>query len=322
MAFIAIVSVAFVAYDLFGDTAHASPSKANISATEDTSASAGASSDDFSADALATGTSATPTPVVTSSSPAPATTRPTQAVHRQVGATAAAVQVAALDAGQPAGAVSVSETDLTTGVSFMWGASSGMVTASVVKLDILETMLLQHQQAGTTLSDSEDDDASEMMEDSDNDAADDLWNDVGSDPAITAANKTLGLTATVAGTDDYWGLTTTSAADQVKLLKELAGPSALDAASQSYALGLMRSVESDQDWGVSAVADANTQTALKNGWLNITDDNDLWAVNSVGLVTVHGQQIALAVMTQHQPDEDTGIDLVQKLAAAAITAVS
>ncbi len=149
-----------------------------------------------------------------------------------------------------------------------------------------------------------------------------MWADIGSDPAVTTANKTFGLTATVVGTDDYWGLTTTSAADQVTLLKQLVGTSALNAASQSYALGLMRAVESDQDWGVSAVADANTSTALKNGWLAVSDDDNLWTVNSVGLVTVHGQQLALAVMTQHQSDENTGINLVQKLAAATVTAVS
>jgi beta-lactamase class A len=245
-----------------------------------------------------------------------------QAAHSQVGAADATAQLAAIDAGESAGSISVSATDLATGASFSWGATNGMVTASVIKLDTLETMLLQHQQSGQGLSAEEASEATAMIEQSDNDAADWLWNDVGSDPAVTAANKTFGLTSTVAGTDDYWGLTTTSAADQVTLLKQLVGTSSLTAGSQSYALGLMRSVESDQDWGVSAVADPGTATALKNGWLAVSDDDNLWTVNSVGLVTVHGQQIALAVMTQHQSNESTGIDLVERLAAATVTAVT
>jgi hypothetical protein len=245
-----------------------------------------------------------------------------QAAHSQIGAADATTQLTAINAGESAGSISVSATNLATGASFSWGATSGMVTASVIKLDTLETMLLQHQQSGQDLSSEEASEATSMIENSDNDAADWLWNDVGSDPAVTAANKTFGLTATVVGTDDYWGLTTTSAADQVTLLKQLVGTSSLVAGSQSYALSLMRSVESDQDWGVSAVADAGTSTALKNGWLAVSDDDNLWTVNSVGLVTVHGQQLALAVMTQHQSDESTGIDLVERLASATVTAVT
>jgi beta-lactamase class A len=240
--------------------------------------------------------------------------------HSELTVSDATTQLTALDAGQPAGAVSVSATNLTTGATFSWGATSGMVTASVIKLDTLETMLLQHQQAGTALSSYEQSEATLMIENSDNDAADALWADVGSDPAVTAANQTFGLASTVVGTDDYWGLTTTSAADQVTLLKQLVGQSSLDAASQSYALGLMRSVESDEAWGVSAVADAGTSTALKNGWLAVSDDDNLWTVNSVGLVTVHGQQLALAIMTQHQSSEN--ISFVQQLAAATVTAVT
>ena len=290
--------------------------------TEISTASAGKAATTSSA-------AADPAPASTSTAPAPkaapTTTAPAHsalAVHNQVGAASATTQLTALTAGQPSGAVSVAVTNLTTGAAFTWGATSGMVTASVIKLDTLETMLLQHQQSGEDLSNWEDSEATDMIEHSDNDAADDLWGDIGSDEAVTAANKTFGLTSTVAGTDDLWGLTTTSAADQVILLKQLVGTSALNAASQAYALGLMRAVEDDQAWGVSAVADANTPTALKNGWLNISDDDDLWAVNSVGIVTVKGQTLALAVMTQHQPDEETGISLVEQLAAATVTAVS
>ena len=245
-----------------------------------------------------------------------------QAAHSVAGAADAAAQLTAIDAGESSGAISVSATNVATGATFTWGATNGMTTASVAKLDTLETMLLLHQQSGQALDEDEASEASAMIEDSDNDAADWLWNDVGGDSAVTAANKTFGLTSTVVGTDGYWGLSTTSAADQVALLKQLVGATTLTPSSQSYALGLMRAVDPDQAWGVSAVADPGTATALKNGWLAVSDDDDLWTVNSVGLVSVHGQQIALAVMTQHQIDEPTGIDLVERLASATVTAVT
>ena len=42
----------------------------------------------------------------------------------------------------------------------------------------------------------------------------------------------------------------------------------------------MRNVEADQRWGVGVAADPGTDFANKNGWLNIDDDNGLWAVTA------------------------------------------
>ena len=103
----------------------------------------------------------------------------------------------------------------------------------------------------------------------------------------------------------------------------------LTAASQSYALGLMEHVEADQRWGVGVVADAGTTFANKNGWLSIDNsngpgetDNGLWAVTSVGVVTVKGQPVLLAVFTQHQKSMAAGVSLVQSLAQAVVPAVA
>jgi len=330
MAGVAVVitlgGAALVIDDLAGGATHSSAHESASTGARGVGATTGKT-----ADATNTATSVSPT-AAPSSQPAhatePHTTEShtteshTTESHSQVGPAAATAQLGAIAAGEPSDGVSVAAANLSTGSTFTWGTASGMTTASVAKLDILETLLFQHQQAGATLSASEDDDAQNMIEHSDNDAADELWADVGSDPAITAANQTFALKDTVAGADGYWGLTTTSASDQVTLLKQLVGSSPLDAASQAYALTLMRSVEADQTWGVSVVADANTSVALKNGWLAVDNDNDLWAVGSDGLITVHGQTVAIAVLTQHQASEDAGIDLVQTLAAATVAAVS
>jgi hypothetical protein len=102
----------------------------------------------------------------------------------------------------------------------------------------------------------------------------------------------------------------------------------LDAQSRSFALRLMRHVEADQRWGVSAIADPGTSFANKNGWLSVDNsngpgenDNGRWVVNSVGIITVGGHQVLMAVMTQHQRSFDAGVALVRQLARAVAPAI-
>lgn len=214
---------------------------------------------------------------------------------------------------------SVAALDLTTGHAINAGAGSGMAEASVVKLDILQTALYQQQQGQYELDEA---DAIAMMDNSDNVAADQIFDAVGGNDALRAYNQRLGMTSTELDPGGIWGLSTTSATDQLRLLKALVSASSpLTASSQSYTLGLMGQVESDQDWGVSAAADPGTATALKNGWLDIDSDGGLWAVNSTGLSTVGGHRVLLVVLSQHQPDYQSGVDRVQAAARALAAAL-
>lgn len=89
-----------------------------------------------------------------------------------------------------------------------------------------------------------------MIENSDNDSASTLWRIIGKAGGLDAANKTLGLTGTTGGDDMLWGLTQTTAADQLTLLQQVFGDdSKLSSASQSYIQGLMKQIEADQQWG-------------------------------------------------------------------------
>jgi hypothetical protein len=292
--------------------------------------------------ASAPGSLATAAPVAQthalSSSPAPvtkpasasATGRPAAVPAGSADVVSAAARAGAQAAvraavsGAPVGGVSVAALDVTSGVSFTAGASSGMTEASVVKVQLLETLLLDGGRTGTLLSDDQDADATAMIENSDNAAAEDIFWDDGGRDAIVADEADLGLSAgvTVPGTDDYWGLTTTSAAEQLVLLDNLIRTtSPLDSAERSYALDLMSNVESDQRWGVGVAADAGSTLANKNGWLQVDGDGDLWAVNSVGILSGHGHTVLLAVMTQHDDSEQSGIALVQALAQSTMTAL-
>ncbi|WP_433888972.1 serine hydrolase [Streptomyces sp. CA-111067] len=190
-------------------------------------------------------------------------------------------------------------------------------TASIVKVDILAALLLRAQREGTSLSGRERDLATDMIEASDNDAALALWEDIGGAAGLHTANKKLGLRHTTGGPGDLWGLTQTTAPDQIALLRAVfTTHSALTAASRSYLTGLMKSVESGQRWGVSAADSDGSGYAIKNGWLQ-RSATGLWDINSIGEVRYQGHTLLISVLSEGQYSEQGAIDLVQRVALAA-----
>lgn len=233
-----------------------------------------------------------------------------------------AAEAAGLTAGRPASSVSIAAIDTTTGTRVGWGAGSGMTAASVFKLLLLEGALLQNQDHDQLPGDGEADALTAMIENSDNDAADRVYAAIGGHAGVTATLDRVGLPATVLGPDDQWGLSTTSAADQLTLLTDLvSAQSPLSSVSRTYALQLMANVEADQRWGVGVATDPGTTFANKNGWLDVDDDDGRWAVSSVGVIQVSGHQVLLAVLTQHDADLSDGTALVESLSRAAATAL-
>ena len=228
--------------------------------------------------------------------------------------------VAGLTVNRPANSVSVAAVDTDTGVHVGWGAGSGMTAASIFKLMLLEGSLLQSQDDGQPPGAGMSDALTAMIENSDNDAADATYAALGGSTGVASSLRRLGLSATRLGPDDQWGLSTTSAADQLTLLEDLVSPqSPLSSASRAYALGLMRNVESDQRWGITAAADPGTSVAIKNGWLNVDDDGGRWVVSSVGVIQVGGHQVLLAVLTQHDADLADGTALVESVSRSVAT---
>ena len=218
------------------------------------------------------------------------------------------------------GHFAVAVDDLTTGSQQAYDGTGEFVTASIVKVDILVTLLYQAQDAGQALTDEDQDLATTMIENSDNDSASDLYDDVGGAEAIDGANRACGLSETTVGTDGYWGLTTTTVDDQIRLLRVVfTRPSQLSPASQDYIQSLMSQVEADQQWGVTAAADPGTRSMVKNGWL---PNPDLWEINSIGEVTHGGQRLLIAVLSDDNASEASGISLVEDVARTAANAMS
>ncbi|MBK6016881.1 serine hydrolase [Streptomyces sp. MBT53] len=227
----------------------------------------------------------------------------------------------AMKAVTPAGdqKVSVAVLDVDSGESATYG-STAYDTASIVKVDILAALLLQAQDAGRQLTATEKSYATTMIENSDNDSATALWNIIGTADGLDAANKTFGLTGTEGGDGPLWGLTQTTAADQLTLLQQVFGDdSKLSSASKSYIQGLMGKIEADQQWGVSAAADGS-QWRLKNGWL-ARSTTGLWDVNSIGRVTAaDGHEYLIAVLSKGSTTQNKGITLIEAAAKAGVAA--
>jgi len=222
------------------------------------------------------------------------------------------------------GQASVTVKDLSTGATYSYNTRLRVATASIVKADILACLLLQAQSAGRRLTSSEKALATKMIENSDNNAASALWTKIGRHSGMVAANRKLGLTQTTPGSGSTWGLTTTSAADQVRLLTALtSSKSKLSAASRSYELGLMSQVERDQRWGVSAAADDDDTTSLqlKNGWMPQTAYQNRWTINSIGQVKSGGHAYLIGVLSRKNVSMADGISTIQHVVKLAVKAI-
>ncbi len=210
--------------------------------------------------------------------------------------------------------------DVATGAVAAYDGDRLFHTASIVKADILATLLLQHQRAGTPLSQRERVLAAEMIENSNDLAANELWDAIGRADGLSDANRQLGLRQTMPGEGIYWGLTSTTVDDQLRLLADLASPdSPLSAQSRSYELGLMRHVAAAQAWGVTAAAAPGTSPAVKNGWLP-DGSYTTWVINSIGIIS-DGHEVLIAVLSSGQPSESAGIAQDEAAARAAVSAI-
>ncbi|MFI0899408.1 serine hydrolase [Streptomyces sp. NPDC020983] len=275
--------------------------------------------------ATTTATTAPSSPPASTTPPAPTTTAAPTTPSAKTPAEATKDLSSAIRtlSGEHRGRLSVTVSELDGDLKATYeDGSTTYDTASIVKVDILASLLLRHQKAGTTLTSAERSEATVMIRQSDNKAATALWHAIGGKPGLDGANKTFGLTHTSGGAGDLWGLTQTTPADQLKLLRVVfdGDGSPLSSASRDYMTGLMSTVTKGQQWGVSAADQDGSGFALKNGWLQ-RSATGLWDINSIGKVQYHGHTLLVAVLSNGNKSETSGIDKVEAAAEAAAEAL-
>ncbi|MFD3671829.1 serine hydrolase [Streptomyces sp. NPDC058672] len=181
--------------------------------------------------------------------------------------------------------VSVALHDPATGLSCSLGSSHRYDTASIAKVMIMEAALRRAQDWGRGLTTWERRKIRPMIIRSDNTAARRLFDDLGQSYIARFLGR-AGTAATTLNPYGLWGLTRTSAADQLRLLGVLTGARAralLSPTSRAYGLKQLNEVRRDQRWGVPAGMPRGTKAYLKNGWLPRSTHG--WRVHSIGAFT-------------------------------------
>jgi hypothetical protein len=319
VAVVAVVAVvALVAHLLGGGAARgASAADAGYRA----SGSAGASpkgSGPVGSPSPAPGSQGSPSSPASSSPASSAPARPAVSAAEAAAALKRAVQKANTGThGRPSVAVADLDTEVTAGYG---AAGHRFATASIVKADILAVLLLQRH---GRLTSSQRAIARQMIVHSDNRAASALWWVIGGARGLDEANERMGMTATHGGRGGMWGTTTTTASDQLRLLRNIfTDDSRLSGASRAYLRGLMGDVDPDQDWGVPA---ADTRKGekyfVKNGWLPRTETG-LWVVNSIGSVEYHGHPLLIAAVSDGRHTMNRGVEILETVSRAAAKAVT
>ncbi|MGW3370144.1 serine hydrolase [Streptosporangium canum] len=218
------------------------------------------------------------------------------------------------------GRTAVAARDLTTARTYHYHRDLQLPTASASKINILMALLLTSP--WRRLARWTRDDAERMIRFSDNAAADRLYERIGLEAGLARADHEFGLRHTYAPAgrcvDLYcWGITQTTASDQVRLIGALARKrSPLPEQDRERVLRLMANVTPEQRWGISAAVceggrgPLESQVSLKNGWLRHVA-NGRWAVVSVGLIREPGHEYAVAVLTEDSPSMGTGVARVE-----------
>jgi beta-lactamase class A len=215
------------------------------------------------------------------------------------------------------GGTTVAVRDHVGGTSFTVNRSQRHYCASIVKVDILQTLLRQRH---GRLTSGQRDLAARMIQKSDNAAASALWRQIGGGKGLAAYNRAAGLQHTTPGRGSYWGLTVTSASDQRRLVALVSTHNTVVAdSSRRYLTGLMTHVVSSQRWGVSAGVPSAATVALKNGWLPVRGNYRDWQINSVGFVRGQGRRYDIAVLSGHNPSQRYGIATVEKISSMVWT---
>ncbi|WP_199036329.1 serine hydrolase [Glycomyces salinus] len=191
-------------------------------------------------------------------------------------------------------------------------------TASIVKAEIL-AMLLLHYDSVEDIPDWAMYDLEKMIKDSDNDATNSiLFGVLDGHETMREAHEVLGLDQTRPDETERWGLTETTALDQLTVLEQVLYEGLLSAEQVEVSRELMGDLADSQDWGVSAAAEDGETVWMKNGWDTRSNMGGEWVVNSIGVIAGETDEpISISILTGGLPSHQAGIDMVEDLAQIA-----
>jgi beta-lactamase class A len=221
-----------------------------------------------------------------------------------------------VEATWPGHRITAAVLDVRTGCAYGFRPSERVTTASVLKVELYAGILLRAQSQGRWLTSSEAAGAWPMITESANPPASTFFSSLGGARGVDALSRTFGMSET--GGANPWGLTVTSAADQVHLLDQVvvgrSGP--LSAPYRQALVDAMRNVVPSQRWGIGAGLPPGWTVTLKNGFADSRCCG--WRTNSVGYVQPPdgGPGYVVAVLTDGWSSQAEGVAVVEWIARA------
>lgn len=206
----------------------------------------------------------------------------------------------------PANHVSASISDTRSGCSYEYHPRLRLTTASVFKIEVMTGVLLRAQDDKRDITSWEHARLLPMISRSADPPTNELFSYLGGTNGFAALNRRLGLAQTQAA-PSVWGLTHTSASDQVKLVRQMlvGGVGPLTAESRERAWRYMGNVDPSQQWGVSEGAPQAYRIGMKNGFAPSQCCG--WRINTAGFVSGPvGNGWVLVVLTDGWPSEAAG----------------
>ncbi len=178
-----------------------------------------------------------------------------------------------------------------------------------MKVPIILTFLDMTERQGREPNDDEKNWLTTMIENSDNDSASALYyGEIGGAEGVAHYLQRIGISG-LSPDPASWGYSLITPQAMVNLLTLLYAGKILTAQDRNLVLYLMEHIEPDQRVGVGDSAPKGSTVALKDGW--VLGPDNLWAMNSSGIVTLKQKTYIIAVYVQEKPDMKIGQEIAR-----------
>ena len=201
--------------------------------------------------------------------------------------------------------------DVTHQRYYTYNATAQFIMGSSMKVPIMLTFFDMIERQGREPTAREMVLLTTMIENSNNDSASILYySEIGDAQGVARYLQSIQV-PDLQPDPDAWGYSVVTPQAMVKLLTDLYEGTILTAYHRQLAFYWMEHIESDQQVGVGDTALGGATVAMKDGWLPGPDN--LWAMNSSGIVMNGQETYIIAVYTHGQPTLGNGQAIARRV---------
>ena len=201
--------------------------------------------------------------------------------------------------------------DVTHQRYYTYNATAQFIMGSSMKVPIMLTFFDMIERQGREPTAREMVLLTTMIENSNNDSASILYySEIGGAQGVARYLQSIHV-PDLQPDPDAWGYSVVTPQAMVNLLTDLYEGTILTAYHRQLAFYWMEHIESDQQVGVGDTAPAGATVAMKDGWLSGPDN--LWAMNSSGIVMNGQETYIIAVYTHGQPTLGNGQAIARRV---------